>query len=262
MVRVLTLNIWNLSGPWEQRRQEIAAWLDRLTPDVVCLQEVIRTEDEDQAAVLAGAGDVGYRVAFGGSLDFGGGEFGNAVLSRWPIEEDHTALLPYDADRGDMQRVVVHARTRGLDVFCTHLTYPKHLGALREDEVVEIVRVVEERADPGAAMPPILAGDFNAEPESNEIRHLSGLASLAGRSTYFQDAWRVTGGSGPGHTWDNRNPFAAAECEPDRRIDYVFAGWPKAGGAGHVTSCRVVGTEPVAGVVPSDHYGVLAELRY
>ena len=39
-------------------------------------------------------------------------------------------------------------------------------------------------------------------------------------------------------------------------------GWPRAGGAGHVTSCRVIGQDAIDGVVPSDHYGVLAELRY
>ena len=63
-------------------------------------------------------------------------------------------------------------------------------------------------------------------------------------------------------TWSNDNPYAALDLEPSRRIDYVFAGWPKQGGRGHVVSARVVGAEPVDGVMPSDHYGVLAELRY
>ena len=42
----------------------------------------------------------------------------------------------------------------------------------------------------------------------------------------------------------------------------MFVGWPKAGGAGHVTRCTVEALEPVDGVVPSDHLAVLAELRY
>ena len=52
------------------------------------------------------------------------------------------------------------------------------------------------------------------------------------------------------------------DLEPDRRIDYVLVGWPKQGGAGHVTHCRVEGVEPVGGITPSDHYAVVAELRY
>jgi len=77
----------------------------------------------------------------------------------------------------------------------------------------------------------------------------------------FVDAWEVAG-QGSGMTWCNDNPYAAQDLEPDRRIDYVFAGWPKEHGAGHVVSARVEAIDPVAGVHPSDHYAVLAELRY
>ena len=42
-------------------------------------------------------------------------------------------------------------------------------------------------------MPPILCGDFNAEPDSDEIRFLCSLTALDGRTTFFQDAWRVAG---------------------------------------------------------------------
>ena len=76
----------------------------------------------------------------------------------------------------------------------------------------------------------------------------------------FHDAWEVAG-AGPGLTWSNDNPHAARDLEPDRRIDYVLVGWPKAGGRGQVVEAEVVGDEPVDGVVPSDHYGVLATLR-
>jgi endonuclease/exonuclease/phosphatase family metal-dependent hydrolase len=48
----------------------------------------------------------------------------------------------------------------------------------------------------------------------------------------------------------------------DGRIDYILVGRPRRGGAGHVIRCCLAGTKPVAGVVPSDHYTVLAELRY
>ena len=70
----MTLNIWNLAGPWRQRREEIAAWLVRLEPDVVCLQEVVQAPDgRNQARWLAAAPGVdalGYHVAYGpGILD-------------------------------------------------------------------------------------------------------------------------------------------------------------------------------------------------
>ncbi len=120
--------------------------------------------------------------------------------------------------------------------------------------------VLERRRDSG--FPPIITGDFNAGPDSTEIRYVSGLHALDGRGVSFRDAWKFAGDPGPGATWSSRNPWTHGLLEPDRRIDYVLAGWPRRGGAGHVTSCRLVGTEPVDGVHPSDHYGVLAELRY
>ena len=77
----------------------------------------------------------------------------------------------------------------------------------------------------------------------------------------FHDAWR-SAGEGPGYTWRNENPYAVVDLEPDRRIDYVLVGWPREGGRGHVVAADVFGTDPVDGVHPSDHAGVVAELRY
>ena len=117
-------------------------------------------------------------------------------------------------------------------------------------------------AAPARTYPPILCGDLNAAPDSDEIRMLTGRAAVPVEKLVFHDAWEVAGDAGdPGFTWSNDNPFAALDLEPSRRIDYVLVGWPKAGGRGHVAACEVVGTDAVGGVVPSDHYGVLATLR-
>ena len=63
MLRVLTLNVWNLSGPWRDRRAEIVTWLDRLGPDVVCLQEVVEGYDgRNQARRVFGRRSAGRRA--------------------------------------------------------------------------------------------------------------------------------------------------------------------------------------------------------
>ncbi|MEY2567203.1 MAG: hypothetical protein QOE35_1732, partial [Actinomycetota bacterium] len=64
----------------------------------------------------------------------------------------------------------------------------------------------------------------------------------------------------PGFTWDNRNPFAAAEHEPDRRIDYVLVGWRRDSGAGRVESARVVCDRALTGTFASDHFGLVADI--
>src|SRR5436190_17234701 len=45
VLRVAQLNAGSLLEPgWDERRHEIAAWLVRLDPDVVCLQEIWASE--------------------------------------------------------------------------------------------------------------------------------------------------------------------------------------------------------------------------
>ena len=58
-----------------------------------------------------------------------------------------------------------------------------------------------------------------------------------------------------------RNPYARSALLPDRRIDYIFSGSPQRDGTGLVETCRVVCDDAEAGVWPSDHFGVYAELR-
>jgi len=261
VLRVLSLNIWNVSGQWRSRRAAIVAVLRRWAPDVVCLQEVVANERGNQAEWLAselGAWSVAYA---GEPVAAADARFGNAVLSRWPIEANSSSQLPYVPDEREVQRVVVHARTRGVDVFSTHLAWQLHDAALRERQVRALVRFMCERTDPAVPIGPVVAGDFNAEPDSSAVRYLSGLAALDGASTYLQDAWRLAGDGGPGITWSNRNPHAALDQEPDRRIDYIFSGFHGPGGGGRPIECRVVADQPADGVWPSDHFGVLAVLQ-
>ena len=78
----------------------------------------------------------------------------------------------------------------------------------------------------------------------------------------FHDAWAFVDADGPGYTWENTNPYAAEVLEPNRRIDFIFTGMPVKRGAGHIVSCKVAASAAVDGIWPSDHYAVLAELRY
>src|SRR5258705_122657 len=73
-------------------------------------------------------------------------------------------------------------------------------------------------------LPKILCGDFNATPDSDEIRFLRGLHTAAGRRTFWQDAWERRHGRADGFTWARANPYTARLrwLERDRRLDYIF----------------------------------------
>jgi endonuclease/exonuclease/phosphatase family metal-dependent hydrolase len=170
--------------------------------------------------------------------------------------------LPAPARRQEF-RTAVRADIDGprgpLQVFSTHLNWRFDDSDIRQDQVSHLCGFV--RDSPDRTYPPVVGGDFNAPPDSDEIRMLTGKAAVPFPPLVFHDAFERAG-EGAGATWDNANAFAVLDLEPTRRIDYVFVGWPKAGGAGHPVTARVEGIEAVDGVQPSDHYAVYAELLY
>jgi hypothetical protein len=90
---------------------------------------------------------------------------------------------------------------------------------------------------------------------------LTGRRETAAPGLVFYDAWEIAGDGTPGHTWSNRNPLAAVSMYPDMRIDYILSAWPRANAIGHPTHCKLLGVGD-NGPQLSDHYGVLADLRY
>jgi endonuclease/exonuclease/phosphatase family metal-dependent hydrolase len=259
-LRVLTINIWNRSGPWEARLALLRKGVAAIDPDIVGLQEIIEHDGHTQAEDI-GAGR-GYHAAFGVAHDLGNGvAFGNAVLSRWPIARKELFPLPNagSAEARSMLFVEIASPHGKIPFFVTHLNWKFHEGAVREAQVQRIAEIVKEKA-PLSGLPPVLVGDFNAQPEATEIRFLKGLHSLGGKSTFFADAFEIAG-EGPGFTFDARhNPHAAPTHEYPRRIDYVFVRGPDTEVRGKPLAARVVLTEVEGGACASDHYGVVAEI--
>jgi endonuclease/exonuclease/phosphatase family metal-dependent hydrolase len=262
MLKVATLNIWNRFGPWEQRLPAIRKRLSELAPDVIGLQEVLRSTQGDRLDQVALVSDgLGYHAAWGVASEAHGFPVGNAIFSRWPIARSETFPLP---DGGsDERRSLVFAEIDApfgkLPFFVTHLNWKLHHGHIRCQQVRFIADIIM-RTCPIAAggFPPIVVGDFNAEPDSDEIRFMRGLTGLGGECVYFADAFGVCGDGTPGITYARKNPFAAAVHEPDRRIDYVFVRGPDDRYRGEPLSARVCFDEPVDGTLPSDHFGVVA----
>ena len=98
-------------------------------------------------------------------------------------------------------------------------------------------------------------------PTPTEIRYLRGLTPLGGRSVYFADCFAVAGDGSAGHTFARSNDFAAMLREPNRRIDYIFVRGPDERFRGEPLDAPTAFTTRPAGVLPSDHYGVVADRR-
>jgi endonuclease/exonuclease/phosphatase family metal-dependent hydrolase len=265
-MRVLTWNLWWRYGPWQQRGEAIAATLAQVRPDLCGLQEVWASPAENFAAALAARLGMHWCWAPAASGRGGDGEdlsLGNAILSRWPIEAQAHLALP-TGGLVDEGRVVVHGRiaTPGgtLPLFSTHFSYGPGLSQVRTAQARALAEFAAGHAE-GCDYPPVVTGDLNAEPGSDEVRLLGGLLTApAAPGLVLVDAWRYAAPADPGYTWHHRNGYLGDSPIPDSRIDYILAGLPRQG-RGKVLSAELAGTAPVAGVWPSDHFAVVADLR-
>ncbi len=260
-VRVVTWNLWWRFGDWQARQGAIAETLAGLDADIICLQEVWSEENGvDQVAQLAST-----LVMQGIRTDerfYRGASFGNAILSRHPIERVADQRLPPDDGPGHRRALVarVEAPHAALSVVCTHLEYRFDKSAVRQEQVARLMEIVADQRGGEDDHPVILAGDLNAVPTSDEVRMITGEASPPVDGLVMTDAW-ATRGKGAGVTWDEKNPHVGPTAWPQRRIDYVFVSWPRPKPLGNPVAARLAGDSETGGIVPSDHYAVVVDLH-
>jgi endonuclease/exonuclease/phosphatase family metal-dependent hydrolase len=257
-LRVITWNVWGLHGPWREREPAIAATLRAARPDIVVLTESWAKGGDSQCARLAAPLGLPHH-AFSGitAEEDEAARSGVAVLSRWPIRRE--SRLDFGAARVQFAEL---AGPRGpVQVYGLVMdAWWFDESQARQDAVRELAGHVSEAQDQQA--PLVVCGDFNADPDSDEIRMLTGRTAAPVPGLSFCDAWEMAGPPAPGHTWSNRNPWATQLLWPDRRIDYILSAAPRPGGAGHARHTALLGTEPINGTYPSDHYGLQSDLRY
>jgi endonuclease/exonuclease/phosphatase family metal-dependent hydrolase len=209
--------------------------------DIVLLQEVdrgtTRSGQADQPRILSGL--TGFKAAFGKTLDYQGGEYGIAVLSRWPISFDTLIGLPVippqlrsgvsHEPRGAL-RAVIESPAGRLELLNTHIDASRE-DTYRIQEMAKLLQLAYPIAERGGA--PILGGDLNAEPGSAVIDML--------RGSRLRDAWPECG---------EGNGLSYPASVPVKRIDYLLlsAEW-------RCVSGKVLETEA------SDHRPVLFVLR-
>jgi len=261
-VRIATWNVWGRFGQWTERQAGIEDTLAAATPDVVCLVEGWSTGDADQPGQFARRLGLEHSV-FAGSWPQDGWVSGLGLVSRWPVTVHEHRALPGDGDPaggGSALFALVDGDRGPIQLFVVVLDYRLDASAARQAQVRQLAGFVAERTR--RRHPTVLCGDFNAGPDSDELRILTGRAATAAPGLVCYDAWELAGDGTPGHTWSNANPLAAVALYPDRRMDYVLSAWPRRGGIGHPVRCARLGVRPVGEPQLSDHYGVLADLRY
>jgi endonuclease/exonuclease/phosphatase family metal-dependent hydrolase len=190
-LRVLTYNIHHGEGTDERFDYERLARVIRdLYPDIVAVQEVDRGTDRasgvDQAALLGKLCRMHH--AFGQAMPYQNGQYGEAVLSCFPIQKVVVHPLPYRPQREPRAALEVRVQVPGIGplIFVgTHLCHQD--SEIRTQQTQRIAELFDSNEGP----PVILAGDFNARPGSGPMNVL------------LQNGWRDT-------------------IAPRSRIDYVL----------------------------------------
>lgn len=213
-VKVMSYNIHHANPPSQPgviNLDTIAAIIREQSPDFVALQEVdVCTKRSgatiDQAAYLGQK--TGMQAYFARAIDYEGGYYGVAVLSKHPIKSAETIALPIEEGSKAEPRVVaktVVVLPNGEEIIfgSTHLDHRKNSPS-RLLQVKEINRIFQAETKPV-----ILAGDFNDTPESETMQLLQQVFNKS----------------------CSQCPFTIPQVAPNRTIDFILfsSNWQASG---------------------------------
>jgi len=171
--------------------------------DIVGLQEVDqgveRTDRVDTMKILREK--TGMFGVFGRAIYFQGGEYGNGILSRFPILEGHNHQ--YTFEQTGEQRALLYITLKYNDhkilFMNTHLDHREDDNE-RMQSMEEILSIASDYED----IPGFIVGDINDTPDSRVVARLK---------ENYVDVWEEIG-AGPGLTFHTE--------DLNRRIDYIF----------------------------------------
>ncbi len=231
-LRIMTYNIHHCEGvDGKLDVERIAGVIRTQECDLVALQEVdrntTRSQRVDQMAELGRL--TGLLPYFGKAIDYGGGEYGQGILSKLPITDTKVFQLPSGAKREQRiaLEVVVQPKTGPRFVFvCTHLDH----SSGENDRTLQIAEL--KKLFGGGPSQAILAGDFNCTSNKPELTPIL---------TYWSDV--------DAKKLSPTIPVA----KPTRKIDYIFL---QRDSPWSVVSVEVL-DEPIA----SDHLPLVSTIR-
>jgi endonuclease/exonuclease/phosphatase family metal-dependent hydrolase len=270
---------WNLQGrvgQWEARHHAIEKVLIDTQPDVVMLQESwVEPDGTAQAHVLAERLGMFAVTAFklAGFDRYPEAPYWvvNAILTRWPSRILKAVPLRDESAASTWRHVLIASVERPDEeggpflAAGTHLEHGLDRMLTRSAQLAHLVAEVSDAISPSGTwrdeLPALVAGDFNAVPWSDEIRHATGASTPFIPGFVLVDAWEACGNERRGDTWSSANPLVPRRAVyPNRRLDYITTTFPRRRNCGSFQSCELTGLEAIDGVQPSDHYAVVAEV--
>lgn len=240
------------------RLPRVTAWLERVQPDVVCLQETKVTDDLFPREPLEA---LGYHLAVHGQKTYNG----VAILSKTPLEDAVSGIAGLD----DPQARSITASTAGLRVRCLYVPNGKVIPSDKYEykKAWLDALIAETRASWDPKVPTVLTGDFNITFDDRDMWDPEAQRETVFHSTPERErlqalvAWGLTDAfrlhnqdAGVFTWWDYRQ--ARFRRGMGLRIDHFLISAPLVPRCTAVTVDR----QERKGEKPSDHAPVLMEL--
>lgn len=167
-LRIASYNIHKCIGGLDRRYDpaRIVACLAHYQPDIVLMQEVDagvrRSNGDHQASLLADGLGLAHHAWFPNVTVRGGGTYGNAVLSRYPLDEMRNIDLTV-APKKRRSALHVACRIRADEHQRTLHVFNLHLGLAQYERRIQVENFVESHPLHGLHhdTPVVIGGDLN-----------------------------------------------------------------------------------------------------
>lgn len=213
--------------------EEIGRYIASEAPDIVALQECDWNTARERAPKQNGvrfvnvlASETGMFGLYGKSIDYKGGYYGIGILSKYPIVRSERVLLPNDGKTEQRSMLVADIEMPGgkiITFVCTHLEVSSSEMRVRQVKFInKYLSKVKNQI--------ILAGDMNAEPDSEEMALL-------------RKSWKDL----------TDREFTYHSSKPSIKIDYVYSK--------PAEKVELMETEVCKEVKLSDHFPVMSYIK-
>ena len=227
-IRVMTYNIHrgrNKIG--NSNIKDIEDFVRHYNPDIVGFQEVdknvLRTNFEDQLKLIAD--NLSMYYYFGSNKSFLKGEYGNGILSKYPIENPENIIMQGGEPRGLLKTTISINKDKKMTVMVTHLGLDNEDRQKQFNTILDYISIYEDNL--------ILIGDFNVTDLDRNIIRIQHQFNDPGSKIMYRHMNTL-------NTFKNKS-----------RVDYVFTN----------KSMRVKEYK-VEKVEYSDHFPVIVDIEY
>ena len=278
-VRISTLNLLHNPESLDERVDFLCQNLSRSAPDILCLQEVIFDSGDSSVYLKRIASETGLEVvsSIRQHESRTGLMSGTAILSSLDVISSGSFFLD-NADPGATNQhgsfvILQHPLGNAVIAITAHLHWGGENEYGRLTQLMAINAKANEFAETYRDLNPVilLTGDFNALPDGDAIRFMTGKGIVAGhKGAYWTDAWGMLGNADneftmvPDNHWARETAYGCGidipELMPKRRIDYIMSyGWTYGKHGSPLTFAKDYDAVSPLGYPISDHAGLTAD---